>query len=200
MPQKFILKEKIGDMINYGYSTVKKFSNKEKVLKDNLNQSMFDLLKIVIRIESGANKSKEIRIKYLDDLDVELDILRHLIRFSQDSRNFDNGKLPIPLSKKRYEHWAEMLTEIGKIIGGYKKALTLNNKLDIDNDGTQENNKPNNNELQLSEKELKLIKKAERQRNWKPKNKTNDNNVNYNMNVLDKLIAPKEMLNLKKKK
>jgi len=156
MAAKFVLKEKISDMIAYGYSTVKKFPNKERQLKEQLNNCMFSLLKSVIILESSKNKQR--RINELEELDIQLDILRHLIRFAQDPVNYDNGKLPIPLAKSRYEHWSILITEIGKIIGGYKKYLP--NPTDIE--------EISQDEIEIKKQE-KLLRKEERQRNWRPK-------------------------------
>ena len=56
----------------------------------------------------------------LQELDIELDVLRHLIRLAQDRDYYGRNVAP-PLPFKKYEYWSGMLSEIGRIIGGYMK-------------------------------------------------------------------------------
>lgn len=53
---------------------------------------------------------------------MELDVLRHLIRVAQD-RDYYGQNLAPPLPFKKYEYWSKLLSEIGRIIGGYMKCV-----------------------------------------------------------------------------
>ena len=80
----------------------------------------------------------------MQELDVELDVLRHLIRLAADSDYYDelvakrdgsgrvvkdkDGKpvkvqMQPPLPQKKYRVWSGLLDEIGKMIGGYMRSM-----------------------------------------------------------------------------
>jgi hypothetical protein len=136
--QPFILKTKIEDMIKYGKKAVASFPRRERQTADEIRQCMLTMYRLVIRIEKKHYKKTT-----LQDLDIELDTLRHLIRLAHDKDYYDervpkrdssgrpvkvDGKtvyttMQPPLSMKKYEYWSSLLTEIGKILGGYIKAF-----------------------------------------------------------------------------
>lgn len=113
----FILKEKIEDMMAYGKPAVDNFPRRDRQTADEIRASMIAMLRYAIRIEKKYFAKTDLR-----DLDIELDTLRHLIRFAQDKRYYNPNIAP-PLSFKKYEVWSKMLNEIGRIIGGYMKYL-----------------------------------------------------------------------------
>ena len=114
---RFILKEKIGDMIKYGRPAVGNFPRRERRLADEIQQSMYTMYRLAIVIEKKYYKKTT-----LQELDVELDVLRHFVRMAADKSYFGQNNSP-PLAFKKYEHWSKLLDEIGRIIGGYMNAV-----------------------------------------------------------------------------
>ena len=99
-------------MILYGNICLKQFPKSEKyALASDIKQSMYTLLRLII----AANK-RYYKKTTLQEIDVELDTLRTLIRLSADS------ELRY-LTLKKYENWSRMLNEIGKMLGGWIKAI-----------------------------------------------------------------------------
>jgi len=104
--------QKTYDMILYGNICLKQFPKSEKyALASDIKQSMYTLLRLII----AANK-RYYKKTTLQEIDVELDTLRTLIRLSADS------ELRY-LTLKKYENWSRMLNEIGKMLGGWIKAI-----------------------------------------------------------------------------
>ena len=113
----FILKEKIADMIKYGKPAVANFPRRERQTADEIRRSMLTMYRLAIVIEKKIYKKTTIQ-----ELDIELDVLRHLIRLAQDKDYYGQNQAP-PLPFKKYEHWSKLLNEIGCIIGGYSKYV-----------------------------------------------------------------------------
>lgn len=97
-------------MIEYGYVALRQYPKSERhTLAAETKQSMYDLLKLIIR----ANK-KYYKKTTLQDIDIELENLRYLVRLA-------NGLGFLPFRK--FEHWSRLLNEIGKMLGGWLKAM-----------------------------------------------------------------------------
>lgn len=111
----FILKEKIADMMKYGKQAVANFPRRERQTADEIRRSMLTMYRFSIMVEKKYYKKTT-----LQELDIELDVLRHLIRLAQDRDYYGRNVAP-PLPFKKYEYWSGMLSEIGRIIGGYMK-------------------------------------------------------------------------------
>lgn len=104
------IKEKCEDMIRYGYTALKQFPKSERfTLAADIKLCMFKLLRLIIT----ANR-RYFKKTTLEDMDVELDLLRSYIRISMQM-----GFLPF----KKYEIWAGMIDEIGRMLNGWKKAI-----------------------------------------------------------------------------
>lgn len=116
--EPFKLKEKIYDMILYGSPALEQFPRSEKfLLAADIRKSMYELFRFSIVLEKRYYKKNTV-----EEMDIELDKLRHMIRLAAD-RNLYASKMPC-LPFRKYEHWAKLLNEIGKMIGGYKKSLS----------------------------------------------------------------------------
>lgn len=103
--------QKTYDMIQYGYICLRQFPKSEKhTLAAEIKQSMYRLLKLIIT----ANK-KYYKKTTLQEIDVELEFLRYMIRLSADT---ELRFLPF----KKYENWLKMLNEIGRMLGGWIKS------------------------------------------------------------------------------
>jgi four helix bundle protein len=101
--------QKCYDMIEYGYTALRQFPKSERyTLAADIKQSMYELLKLIIR----ANK-RYFKKTTLQDIDIEIENLRYLIRLS-------NGLGFLPF--KKYENWSRKLEELGKMLGGWIKA------------------------------------------------------------------------------
>jgi len=104
-----IVKQKTEDMIAYGYVALRQFPKAERhVLSQEVRQSMWRLLRLIIVCHRKYYKKTT-----LQDLDVELDVLRAQLRLAQSL-----GYLPMT----KYEIWSKHLCEIGRMIGGWIKS------------------------------------------------------------------------------
>ncbi len=113
----FKIKEKIYEMILYGSPALLQFPKQEKfILASDIRRSMYRLFELSVTVEKKYYKKNT-----LQEMDVEVDILRHLIRMAADKKLYPNQKPCLPL--KKYEYWAKLLDEIGRMIGGYMKAF-----------------------------------------------------------------------------
>jgi len=135
----FYLKTKIEDMMKYGKKAVASFPRRERQTADEIREAMLTMYRLSIQVERKYYKKST-----MQELDVELDVLRHLIRLAADKDYYDelvvkrdgsgravkdeNGK-PIkvqmqpPLPQKKYKVWSGLLDEIGKMIGGYIRSM-----------------------------------------------------------------------------
>ncbi|MHB8182870.1 MAG: diversity-generating retroelement protein Avd [Candidatus Desulforudaceae bacterium] len=101
--------QKTYDMLQYGYTCLRQYPKSEKhTLAAETKRAMLGLLRAIIKANKRHHKQAAIQ-----DADVELETLRHFIRLGHDL-----GFLPLV----KYEHWARMTTEIGKMIGGWLKV------------------------------------------------------------------------------
>ena len=107
--------QKIFDMMEYGYGAMAQFPKSEKfALVTDIKHSMDRLLERCIEA-----KKKYYKKTTLQDMDVELMKLRAYVRLS-----FNLKFLPM----KKYEVWSEKLVEIGKMLGGWIKAVNNQKK------------------------------------------------------------------------
>lgn len=111
MNEDFKILQKAYDMRKYGEQCLKQFPKHETHVKSaEMRRSMGILMKLIIR----ANK-KYYKKTTLEEMDIELAWLKMEIRFAADP---DIRYLPI----KKYEHWAKMLNELGRMLGGWIKS------------------------------------------------------------------------------
>lgn len=104
--------QKIYDMILYGNKALIQFPKSERyVLAADIKTSMYAMLRLCIVANKHYYKKTT-----LQDLDVELEVLRNLLRLASDP---ETRYLPL----KKYEVWSKKLDEIGKMLGGWIKAM-----------------------------------------------------------------------------
>ncbi len=104
------IRQKTEDMIKYGYICLRQFPKSEKhTLAAQVKVCMVGLLRLIIACNKQFSKRTAMR-----EVDVELDILRAYVRLSHEL-----GFLPF----RKYENWAKMNDEIGKMLGGWIKSL-----------------------------------------------------------------------------
>ena len=115
--EPFRLKEKIGEMIQYGRPLTKRFPRKDRDLSDDIKEAMLNMYHLAVELEK-----KYYRKTTAQELDVELEWLRHLIRMAA-SKEMAGEKFSPPLSVHQYEVWSRYNEEIGRLLGKYIKSL-----------------------------------------------------------------------------
>lgn len=116
-PRKFVLTEKIKEMLKYGLPMVDKFPRRNRAMADRMRTAMLEMLRLSIRLEKKIHKKTT-----LDDLDIELAVLKEFVVLASD-KGYCGEKFAPPLTIHQREVWSKMNTEIGNIIGGYKKYV-----------------------------------------------------------------------------
>lgn len=110
MSQDLKIRQKTEDMIAYAYEALRQFPRSERhTLAADIKHSMFRLLRLIIE----ANK-RYYKKTTMQELDVELDVLRTYVRLAMTL-----GFLPF----RKYEIWSGYLAEIGRMLGGWMKAM-----------------------------------------------------------------------------
>lgn len=94
----------------YGYKALAQFPKSEKF---SLAADMKHCMHLILERTIEANK-KYYKKTTLQELDVELTKLKAYLRLSKEL-----GFLPI----RKYEIWAGMAVEIGRMLGGWIKAI-----------------------------------------------------------------------------
>lgn len=113
----FYLKEKIGDMMRYARPITMQFGRRNRDLADEIRKSMLKMYHLAVELEK-----KYYRKSTTQELDVELEWLRHLVRLAADKSCFGEKFAP-PISEHQYEVWSRYNEEIGNLLGGYLKTL-----------------------------------------------------------------------------
>ena len=85
-------------MMKYGKQAVANFPRRERQTADEIRRSMLTMYRLSIMVEKKYYKKTT-----LQDLDIELDVLRHLIRLAADKDYYGRDFAP-PLSFKKYEY------------------------------------------------------------------------------------------------
>lgn len=84
----FHIKEKIYEMILYGNPALKDFPKTERyVLAGKIRESMYTALEMAVRLEKKYHKKTT-----LQDLDIEIDVLRNLLRLAKDPNLYPKQK------------------------------------------------------------------------------------------------------------
>lgn len=110
---KFEIKEKIYEIILYGSPKLTNFPKTERyVLAGDIRKSMYTALELAVRLEKKYYKKTT-----LQDLDIEIDVLRNLLRLAKDPKLYPKQK-PC-LDFRSWEVWIKKVDEIGRMIGGY---------------------------------------------------------------------------------
>lgn len=107
--EDLMILQKVYDMIEYGYIALRQYPKSERhTLAAETKRSMYELMKLVIRANKKYHKKTT-----LQDLDIELENLRYLVRLGMRL-----GFLPF----KKFEVWSKQLDEIGRMLGGWIKS------------------------------------------------------------------------------
>jgi len=110
MKQELILKEKCKDMMKYAYQAMRDIPKDYRyTLGADIRNSMTELLRLITRCGKKYYKRNT-----LEDMDIELDVLRAMIHVAVENR---------VITIKEFENWAKLLDEIGRMIGGWIKSI-----------------------------------------------------------------------------
>lgn len=106
--QSFALRQKLEDFAAWFFPVVDRFPQREKwALCTQIKNCIYRLMRQVIRLEKSRDKLRQIF-----ELDIELEMLRYLVRHAHASRYLSNRRLQLV---------SEKVAEIGKILGGLMK-------------------------------------------------------------------------------
>ena len=107
---KLMIRQKTTDMMIYAYPVLAQFPKSEKFsLCVDIKHVMDQMLELII-----AAENKYFKKTTLQDLDIEIAKLKAYIRLSHDLRF---------ISTHTYEVWSAKVVEIGKMLGGWMKAV-----------------------------------------------------------------------------
>jgi len=101
----FALRQKIEDFAQWFFPVVDRFPQREKwAMGTQIKNCVYRMMQSTIRAQKSKNK-----LQHLFDLDVDLEMLRYLVRQAYGFRY---------LSSRRLKLTIERISEIGKIVGG----------------------------------------------------------------------------------
>ena len=104
-----LIRQRTEAMIEYCYTAVAHFPRSEKpALGLELRQTVWRLLRLIVIANKRYHKKTT-----MQDIDAELDLLRSQVRLGHAL-----GHIP----PTRYEHWARLNDEIGRLLGGWIKS------------------------------------------------------------------------------
>jgi hypothetical protein len=104
------IRRKCEAMVEYGYVALRQFPKFERhVLAAEMRGAMWALLRLIIVCNKRYHKKTT-----LQELDAELDLLRTQVRMARALGYLDF---------KKYEIWAKLNDEIGRMVGGWIKSM-----------------------------------------------------------------------------
>ena len=114
--RKYVLKEKIGEMMKYAMPQITRFPARDRVLADFLKTSILSLYRLAIRLDRAEEHEKT---PIARELDTELAVLKELIVLASD-KDFYERKYAPPLPLRKREVWGRYNGDIQKLIDGLK--------------------------------------------------------------------------------
>ena len=105
-----LIRQKAEAMILWAYTALRQFPKWERhVLAAEIRRTLWSLLRLIV----VCNK-KYFKKTTLQELDAEIDLLRSQVRLAKELGYLDF---------RRYEHWSRLNDEIGRMLGGWIKAM-----------------------------------------------------------------------------
>lgn len=117
VPRRFIMKEKVGDMMKYALPLLDNFPRRNRKLADILRDSVLEMYRLTTELEKSYYKKTT-----LQKLDVELAVVKEFVVLASD-KDYCGLKFAPPLTLHQREVWSRHNDEIGRMIGGYIKAV-----------------------------------------------------------------------------
>lgn len=109
MLQDLVIFEKVYQLVLWLYPTIQKFPKSQRfVLGQQIENTALDILRGIIRANAEPDK-----LPLLKSASVDLDTLRILLRLAKDLKF---------LSIRQYAFAAELVNEVGKLLGGWIKS------------------------------------------------------------------------------
>lgn len=109
--QDLALYQKLGDLSDYLFPVVDRFPKREKfALCTQIKNCLHRAVCNTIRMQKSRDKRR-----WLYEVDIELEMLRHFVRHSHARRYLSNRRLKLITEK---------LAEVGRIIGGLLKRFS----------------------------------------------------------------------------
>lgn len=101
----FVLRQKLEDFSAWFFPVVDRFPKREKwALCTQIKNCLYRLVRRTIQVQKSKDK-----VAHIFEVDIDLEMLRYLIRQAHGSRYLSNQKL---------KHASSLVAEIGKILGG----------------------------------------------------------------------------------
>lgn len=116
-PRKFVLKEKVKDMMKYALPLLDKYPRRNRALADDMRQDVLTIHRLVIRLEKKYSKKTT-----LEELDIALADLKDLVEIASD-KDYCGERFAPPITIHQREVWSRHNAEIGRMIGGYQKFV-----------------------------------------------------------------------------
>ena len=105
-----LIRQKCMAMIEYGHVAIRQFPKMERhVLGAEIRGTLWSTLRLIVVCNKRYHKKTT-----LQELDAEIDLLRSQVRMAQSMGYLDF---------KKYEHWAKLNDEIGRMVGGWIRAM-----------------------------------------------------------------------------
>ncbi len=105
-----LIRQKCEAMIEYGHIAIRQFPKMERhVLGAEIRATMWAILRLIVVCNKRYYKKTT-----LQDLDAEIDLLRSQVRMAMSLKYLDFRK---------YEHWARLTDEIGRMVGGWARSI-----------------------------------------------------------------------------
>lgn len=105
-----LIRQRCEAMIEYGHTAIRQFPKMERhVLGAEIRASMWGILRLIVVCNKRYHKKTT-----LQELDAELDLLRAQVRMAKKMGYLDF---------KKYETWAKLNDEIGRMVGGWVKSI-----------------------------------------------------------------------------
>lgn len=110
-----VIIERLNDVSRYTRIALRQFPKHEKfILGQEIRESILTIRRLTVRALKRYYKKTT-----LEDMDIEIEVLRHLIR---DAVNLEYVDL------RRYEEWSRLVNEVGKILGAWLKNVKRHEK------------------------------------------------------------------------
>lgn len=110
MSKELIILQKVEDMAVYAYLCIEQFPKSHKfTLGERFQSLIFEIISLIVTCNRRYHKKTT-----LQELDIRLDTLRSLVRIAKTLK-------VLPFHK--YEHWAKLNDEIGRLLGGWIRSM-----------------------------------------------------------------------------
>ena len=111
-PDALLILQRVEAMIMYGRTALRQFPKYElHVLSAEMRRCMWDLLELVIICNKRYHKKTTMK-----DLDAKVALLRFQLRTAKKFGYLDF---------KKYEHWSKLNDEIGRMLGGWLRSISI---------------------------------------------------------------------------